>query len=239
MRTVSYEDFLRRYCALTGQPRADLLTEEQLAVREFFNMHLRLAWEAFPFPEICPTESRTPDANNRVSLTESAETEIGEVFACWRDDPYDTAYPRSVPYLITENGIQFFEGQTYDPTYIYFRKRKPEFTGDDYDAATAYAVDDKVLYDGRFYICILTSTGNLPTNATYWSELEIPYIFLEYVVAAAYADWLVADGQLDKAGAVASAAASILEQEMDKAQRQQSQQPRMNTFRTHGTQQAR
>jgi hypothetical protein len=239
MRTSTYTDFLKRVSALMGQPYADLLDEEEAMLREFFNRHMRFAWDSFMWPEICLIEERTPDANNRTSLTEASETEIAEVFNCWRDDPHDTAYPREVAYLITENGIQFLEGQTYDPTYIFFRKRKPEFTGDDYAAATAYVADDQVLYLGRFYKCILASTGNLPTNATYWEELEIPYVFLEYAVAGAYGDWLVADGQVDKAAMALASAGEILVMEIDKAQRQQQQQPRVNTFRTHGTTQSR
>ena len=41
----------------------------------------------------------------------------------------------------------------------------------EYSGATAYVVDDAVEYQGSSYICILDSTGNLPTNATYWELL--------------------------------------------------------------------
>jgi len=37
-----------------------------------------------------------------------------------------------------------------------------------YNGSTAYAVNDAVSYQGSSYICILTSTGNVPTNGTYW-----------------------------------------------------------------------
>jgi len=40
-----------------------------------------------------------------------------------------------------------------------------------YNAGTAYTVDDVVSYNGSSYICILASTGNLPTNATYWEQM--------------------------------------------------------------------
>lgn len=40
-----------------------------------------------------------------------------------------------------------------------------------YSGATAYETDDVVSYLGTSYICILASTGNLPTNATYWNVL--------------------------------------------------------------------
>jgi hypothetical protein len=38
-----------------------------------------------------------------------------------------------------------------------------------YSGATAYVADDVVSYNGSSYICILASTNNLPTNATYWN----------------------------------------------------------------------
>ena len=41
-----------------------------------------------------------------------------------------------------------------------------------YNGATAYVADDVVSYNGSSYICILASTGNLPTNATYWSQMS-------------------------------------------------------------------
>lgn len=47
-----------------------------------------------------------------------------------------------------------------------------DFSLDSYSGATLYAVNDKVIYDGIIYVCILSSQGNLPTNTTYWSPLE-------------------------------------------------------------------
>lgn len=38
-----------------------------------------------------------------------------------------------------------------------------------YDGGTTYAINDAVSYNGSSYICILESTGNLPTNETYWN----------------------------------------------------------------------
>lgn len=42
-----------------------------------------------------------------------------------------------------------------------------------YSAGTAYVVNDVVSYNNSSYICILNSTGNLPTNTTYWSLLAL------------------------------------------------------------------
>lgn len=41
-----------------------------------------------------------------------------------------------------------------------------------YAAGTTYDATDTVSYDGSDYTCILESTGNLPTNETYWEVLN-------------------------------------------------------------------
>lgn len=44
---------------------------------------------------------------------------------------------------------------------------------DAYDNATAYVAGDEIYYStsATYYTCILASTGNLPTDATYWTAL--------------------------------------------------------------------
>jgi hypothetical protein len=42
-----------------------------------------------------------------------------------------------------------------------------------YSSGTAYSAYDCISYNGSAYICILSSTGNNPTNATYWSLLAL------------------------------------------------------------------
>jgi len=41
-----------------------------------------------------------------------------------------------------------------------------------YNSSTAYVVDDVVSHNGSSYVCILASTGNAPTNATYWEQMS-------------------------------------------------------------------
>ena len=53
----------------------------------------------------------------------------------------------------------------------------------DYDNATTYAADDIVKYDGGLYKAISATTGNLPTNATYWLKIG-DYSSIADVVAA-------------------------------------------------------
>lgn len=47
----------------------------------------------------------------------------------------------------------------------------------DYVGATAYVVGDKVIYTDRgVYECIVNSTGNAPTDTTYWKKIADNYI---------------------------------------------------------------
>lgn len=56
-----------------------------------------------------------------------------------------------------------------------------------YNNATTYALDDQVVYLGNLYRALGTTTGNLPTNPTYW-QLVGNYTSLGAVVAANSAD---------------------------------------------------
>lgn len=40
-----------------------------------------------------------------------------------------------------------------------------------YVAGTAYVIDDRVSYNDYIYTCIQNSTGNLPTDASYWTQV--------------------------------------------------------------------
>ena len=51
-----------------------------------------------------------------------------------------------------------------------------------YSATQAYAVGQAVLYSGTIYYCILASTGNLPSNATYFNT-TIPTATIAYSAA--------------------------------------------------------
>jgi hypothetical protein len=57
----------------------------------------------------------------------------------------------------------------------------------DYDNATTYATDDIVKYDGGLYKALSSTTGNLPTNATFWLKIG-DYSSLADIVAVHSAD---------------------------------------------------
>ena len=79
--------------------------------------------------------------------------------------------PASTPGTIP-NQLAFLQGQV-DAITSY----------PDYDNGTTYAADDIVKYEGGLYKAISSTTGNLPTNATYWLKIG-DYSSLADVVAA-------------------------------------------------------
>lgn len=63
-----------------------------------------------------------------------------------------------------------------------------------YNGATAYVVDDVVSYNGSSYVCILASTGNVPTNTTYWNIMAQAGTDITSLAGLAQGDILYYDG---------------------------------------------
>lgn len=57
-----------------------------------------------------------------------------------------------------------------------------------YSAATTYNPDDHVVYQGKIYYALQASTGNAPTDASYWTlgDLRSPVILMYLVDMALY-----------------------------------------------------
>ena len=121
----------------------------------------------------------------------------------------------------------------------------PDFFGDTYDSTDTYAVDEQVYFtdsDGTsdFYKCIAAaSAGDTPaTDPDKWSKLQIPDSLFWPTMLNAFGDWLVSDGQSEKAALHYRMAQGRLDDAID---RQSRQQARDFVFRvnTHTTSQSR
>jgi len=82
------------------------------------------------------------------------------------DAPDPALYPQGM--LLFNTRRSGFNVKSFEVDYF----NATDFAFDSYSNATAYVVGDKVLYNAALYVCILASTGNVPTNTTYWSPLE-------------------------------------------------------------------
>lgn len=179
---------------------------------------------------------------------QAGETEIDAVFDVYKTNPVGSSYPPKQTFELTPNGVQLIFGTwtTYyvngvlqqnlygtvpcSPVYVYFRKVCPAYSGDDYSATATYAVDDQIYYDGDYWKCIVATTaGQSPdTTPNSWERLVIPATFLDFCTFNAYGDWLISDGQLEKAQAAYAIAQSKMDDQFDIFERQGGQVLPMN-----------
>ncbi len=82
------------------------------------------------------------------------------------DAPDATVYPAGT--LLWNTRRNGFNVKTFQVNYF----NAIDFSIDSYSGATTYAIGNKVLYNGIIYVAIAAGTGNIPTNAAYWSVLE-------------------------------------------------------------------
>ena len=164
-------------------------------------------------------------------------TPIGEFLFAWDRDPRVTTKLTAFPYVLSAEGAQFMTMRhTLAYVWLLYRLRRPLLTGDEWnDAPEAYTSGQQVYFvsaagAGNFYDCLEdTAAGESPaTTPAKWALVELPYTFRQYLIQGGYADWLMGDGQTDKAGAVEGTAGLLLEMEADKLQRQQGQVNRLN-----------
>ena len=82
------------------------------------------------------------------------------------DAPDSTVYATGT--LLWNTRRNGFNVKTFQAGYF----NAIDFSVDNYNATVTYAIGSKVLYSGAIYVAIAATTGNLPTNVTYWSLLE-------------------------------------------------------------------
>lgn len=244
-RTANYSDYLKRVCALIGIPYANLMPDETEILNGFFNKAIRLTWESYQWPELVIREERTPDENYLIPYEEVGYSTIAEVFDVYLTNPATGTLPAKVGYELVSDGIQilsYTSDETPGEYWVEYRSQVPAYEGEEYDETLPYFIGDRVYFTseetgkGNYYdVTEDTVAGQNPDSAPdSFSLVEIPYTFFETVVHTAYADWLRADGQNDKAEQADMQAKILLDQEFDKLERQQRHIP-ATKFQTHLT----
>jgi hypothetical protein len=165
--------------------------------------------------------------NFYIPFEQSGETAIDVLFNAWSTNPVGFLPGADALYQLTNYGIQLINVSWPQPAFLYYRKQRPNYTGNTYGSTTNYAVGDQVYFAastgvGDYYVCAsAAAAGQSPeASPTLWTVLDIPYVFFEYAKYSSFADWLMMDGQADKAGAMVAYAQSCLIDEADRQERQ-------------------
>ena len=185
------------------------------------------------------------DAN--LAWDQTGENAIDVMFNAWASNPGAMNNPWPLTYEFNAQGIQFINATPYpasytingivqssqyglapsNPIWIHYRKAMPSWTGLTYDSTATYAVGGQVYFNnssnnGDYYKCIVATTaGQSPdTTPTSWQVIPLYESLFQFVLYNAYAQWLMTDGQEDKAESMLAIAESKLADAADKQERQ-------------------
>lgn len=241
-RTKTFAQFLTAYQRLTGTETMD--TTNTAVATLAFTRNMKRGWEQYEWPWAAPTEERTLDVNNLIAYNQAGEERIAEVFEVYDADPNGTAGYNVLTYDLTEDGILFGGDNIPATAWVYYRRDCPDYYGDAYSGATAYAVGDQAYYatTGDFYVAIASTTGNAPTDVTKWTRLTVPWDLFDYAVYRSAADLLTTNGQNPPTGRASTLYGQAEDEvltKIEKYSRQQSYRPLRQVFFTHGSQSLR
>lgn len=188
--------------------------------------------------------TNVPISDLTIPWQQIGEETIESVFDVYQASPASAFYPRRQGYLLSQDGIQMINGSwaTYidgvnqssiygilpnNPVFVFYRKYPPTFTGSDYSASSTYVVGDQIYFtdssgNGNYYKCIAATTAGQSPSTTpgSWQLIPLYNVFLQYCIYRAYADWLISDGQLDKADKASAMAERKLADSIEVQERQ-------------------
>lgn len=192
--------------------------------------------------------SNVPLNDSLLPWDQLGENVIDAIYDVYAASPMSIQNPIRLSYNLTPGGIQIINAspvayQYYvlgvaqqsifgavpsNPIFLYYRKACPSFTGDTFDATATYAVDEQMYFvnsigNGDYYKCLVaTMAGQDPDDTpASWQVLTIYDTFFQYAIYQAYGDWLIADGQLDKATGAYTIAQKKMDDQFDLRERQE------------------
>lgn len=160
------------------------------------------------------------DFDRYVALEQTGETKIGDVVGVYSKSPITWRNAELVDYYLSPDGIQVLED--LDTVWVEFKAKVPVLIGDTFSSTPTYTANLEQVYyrssttpasyPGNMYDCVTTtSAGESPESAaSKWSVVNIPRIFQRYIERGAYADYLLSDGDNEKAMIEEQRAAQLL-----------------------------
>ena len=258
MRLADFSTILFDAVNLCGYDLSNITAQNFRTIRQFANQRLRIAWESYPWFSLTRFVQAAVNLDPVTEMrTVTIPTDSGEVVGVYSKNPLITTQSVYVSYALTEiNGVETIIVNTpLDSVWVEYRIKRPELTGDVWDASLTYRAGAQVYFDSS------SGTGSLMPTAGYahtanfytasadildgikppyfnggdprWVKIQIPYMFASYISRAVYADFLRSEQQYDDAGKADIDASAILEQEYDKELRQQGQIRRINFINTY------
>jgi hypothetical protein len=134
MKTVTVSSIITNAASragLDGSSIDNLPTTTKTIMVDNLGMHLRDAWEFYDWPDLTRVEERTtqtgPDDDIYLDLAQVGETEIGDVFSVYQDNPNTHAAPREIAFSLDLDKIRL-PSDCPDTVYVKFRLPSPDIS---------------------------------------------------------------------------------------------------------------
>jgi hypothetical protein len=134
MKTVTVQSIITNAASragLDGSSIENLPVTTKTIMVDNLSSHLRDAWEFFDWPDLTRTEERTTqtgtDDDIYLDLAQPGETEIGDVFAVYQDNPNTHAAPREIHFSLDLDKIRL-PSDCPDTIYVRFRLPAPDIS---------------------------------------------------------------------------------------------------------------
>ncbi len=157
--------------ALAGLPQQEPPLLHWNRFRTWADQHFTWGAQEFYFPELQRIEKRTFRADYSAA---TAYTNDGTIVYFVQEEQYYQALKAT-----TGNPPTDAAGVVDDSRWAV---AETSYGGEDYAATTTYAAGDRVFYPttGLYYACHTASTGNAPTNTSYWGVLTVFDRYVDY-----------------------------------------------------------
>jgi hypothetical protein len=134
MKTVTVQSIITNAASragLDGSSIDNLPVTTKTIMADNLAGHLRDAWEFFDWPDLTRIEERTTqtgvDEDIYLDLAQPGETEIGDVFAVYQDNPNTHAAPREIHFSLDLDKIRL-PSDCPDTIYVRFRLPSPDIS---------------------------------------------------------------------------------------------------------------
>jgi hypothetical protein len=134
MKTVTVQSIITNAASragLDGSSIDNLPVTTKTIMVDNLGMHLRDAWEFYDWPDLTRVEERTvqtgTDEDIYLDLAQAGETEIGDVFAVYQDNPNTHAAPREIAFSLDLDKIRL-PSDCPDTIYVRFRLPVPDIS---------------------------------------------------------------------------------------------------------------
>ena len=179
MKTVTVSSIVTNAASragLDGSSIDSLPTTTKTIMVDNLGSHLRDAWEFYDWPDLTRTEERTTqtgvDEDIYLDLAQAGETEIGDVFAVYQDNPHTHAAPREIAFSLDLDKIRL-PSDCPDTVYVKFRLVPTDVpTALQTSLQTALALNiPQILSD----YCKFSLTGDLLTEDGQLDKAQVMY----------------------------------------------------------------